>query len=160
MRKSLICLFLWTFTPATATPLPFVCELTSEETSSIKIRLTERTALSLKGELLQDEKVLGVFQSGKPKPGKAPWWSFHHNNSSSRGVSVLFKDTEIWNPYRQLPRPEEINRVLFAGLVTSIWSLNRSEKLRYFHKNYALLKAAGGFWSISSLCIGGRIEKG
>ena len=36
--------------PAGGVPLPLVCELTSEEVSSIKVVLTERTAVSLKGE--------------------------------------------------------------------------------------------------------------
>ena len=37
-----------------AEPLPLVCELTSEEVPSIKVLLTERTYVSLKGVLVQD----------------------------------------------------------------------------------------------------------
>ena len=46
--------------PANAVTLPMVCELTSEEVPSIKVLLTERTAVSLKGQLLQGSKTLGT----------------------------------------------------------------------------------------------------
>ena len=49
----LLILLLLAALPAAAVPLPLVCELTSEEVPSIKVLLTERTAVSLKGELLQ-----------------------------------------------------------------------------------------------------------
>ena len=159
-RKTLIPCLLWAAAPATAIPLPLVCELTSEESSAVKIRLTERTTVSLKGELIQNEKRLGVFQSGKPKRGKDPWWSFQQDNHSSTGISVFFKDTELWNPYRRLPRPQDSNRVLFAGLGPALWNWTAAQKGRIFQDNSDLLKAAGGLWSISSQCVGGRIVNG
>ena len=159
-RKTLIPYLLWAATPATAIPLPLVCELTSEESSAVKIRLTERTTVSLKGELIQNEKRLGIFQSGKPKRGKDPWWSFQQDNHSSTGISVFFKDTELWNPYRRLPRPQDSNRVLFAGLGPALWNWTAAQKGRIFQDNSDLLKAAGGLWSISSQCVGGRIVDG
>ena len=159
-RKTLIPCLLWAAAPATAIPLPLVCELTSEESSAVKIRLTERTTVSLKGELIQNEKRLGVFQSGKPKRGKDPWWSFQQDNHSSTGISVFFKDTELWNPYRRLPRPQDSNRVLFAGLGPALWDWTAAQKGRVFQGNSDLLKAAGGLWSISSQCVGGRIVDG
>ena len=160
MKKLLIFTLLLTVTPATAVPLPVVCEITSEETPSIRVRLTERTPRSLKGELLQNGRGLGIFQSGKPKPGKDPWWSFQHQKSIARGVSVLFQDTEAWNPYRQKPRPQDTNRVMFAGLANALWNLRTPDDSSVFRGNRELLRAAAGFWSISSRCIGGRIVDG
>ena len=159
-RKILISCFLSAATPATAIPLPLVCELTSEESSAVKIRLTERTTGSLKGELIQNDKRLGVFQSGKPKRGKDPWWSFQQDNQSSTGITVFFKDTELWNPYRRLPLPQDSNRVLFAGLGPALWNWTSAQKRHVFRGNSDLLKAAGGLWSISSQCVGGRIVDG
>ena len=159
-RKTLIPCLLWAAAPATAIPLPLVCELTSEESSAVKIRLTERTTVSLKGELIQNDKRLGVFQSGKPKRGKDPWWSFQQDNHSSTGISVFFKDTELWNPYRRSPRPQDSNRVLFAGLGPALWNWTETQKRHVFRDNSDLLKAAGGLWSISSQCVGGRIVDG
>ena len=158
--KILITCLLWAATPATAIPLPLVCELTSEESSAVRIRLTERTTGSLKGELIQNDKRLGVFQSGKPKRGKDPWWSFQQDNHSSKGISVFFKDTELWNPYRRLPRPQDSNRVPFAGLGPALWNWTAAQKRPFFRDNSDLLKAAGGLWSISSQCVGGRIVDG
>ena len=158
--KILITCLLWAATPAAAIPLHMVCELTSEESPSIKIRLTERTTGSLKGELIQNDSALGIFQSGKPKPGKDPWWSFQQDKHSSKGISVFFKGTELWNPYRRLPRPQDSNRVLFAGLGPALWNWTAAQKRHVFRDNSDLLKAAGGLWSISSQCVGGRIVDG
>ena len=156
----LISCLIWAAAPAAAIPLPLVCELTSEEISTVKIRLTERTTGSLRGELIQNDKTLGVFQSGKPKRGKDPWWSFQQDNQSSKGISVFFKDTELWNPFRRFPRPQDSNRVLFAGLGPALWNWTAAQKGRVFQGNSDLLKAAGGLWSISSQCVGGRIVDG
>ena len=51
--------------PVAATPLPLVCELTSEKVPYIKVRLTEQTAYSLDGELFLKGKSLGTFQTGQ-----------------------------------------------------------------------------------------------
>ena len=59
-------LLLVTALPASAVPLPLVCELTSEEIPSIKVLLTERTSVSLKGELLQGSKALGTSRQVNP----------------------------------------------------------------------------------------------
>ena len=160
MKKLLILTLLSTLTPAATAPLPVVCELTSEKRSSVRIRLSERTARSLKGELLQNNRVLGIFQSGKPKPGKDPWWSFQYRRSIVRGISVLFENTEIWNPYQPKPRPQDTNRVLFVGLANSLWNLRSPDDQSVFRVNRDLLRAAAGFWSISSRCMGGRIIDG
>lgn len=156
----LVLCLVWAVAPAAAIPLPLVCELTSEESPSIKIRLTERTTGSLKGVLIQNDRALGVFQSGKPKPGKDPWWSFHQDNNSSKGISVFFKDTKVWNPHRRLPRSQDTNRVLFAGLAPALWNWTTNRKRGVFQDKSDVLKAAGGIWSISSQCVGGRIVDG
>ena len=158
--KLLIPYLAWAVAPAAAIPLPLVCELTSEESASVRIRLTERTTGSLNGELIQNDRVLGVFQSGKPTRGQDPWWSFQQNKKSSKGISVFFKGTELWNPHRRLPKPQDSNRVLFAGLAAALWNWTTNQKQGVFRDNSDLLKAAGGLWSISSQCVGGRIVDG
>ena len=157
--KFLISLLL-TALPAAAVPLPFVCELTSEEVPSVKVLLTERTAVSLKGELLQGSKTLGTFQTGQSNGYGSVWWSFHDRYDKGDGTSVLFKDDQHWNPHRRLPRPSETNRVLFVGFASDLWSWNTPEEPGAFRRNRDLLKAAAGFWTISDRCLGGRIERG
>ena len=157
--KFLISLLL-TALPAAAVPLPFVCELTSEEVPSVKVLLTERTAVSLKGELLQGRKNLGTFQTGQSNGYGSVWWSFHDRYDKGDGTSVLFKDDQHWNPHRRLPRPSETNRVLFVGFASDLWSWNTPEEPGAFRRNRDLLKAAAGFWTISDRCLGGRSERG
>ena len=157
--KFLISLLL-TALPAAAVPLPFVCELTSEEVPSVKVLLTERTAVSLKGELLQGRKNLGTFQTGQSNGYGSVWWSFHDRYDKGDGTSVLFKDDQHWNPHRRIPRPSETNRVLFVGFAYDLWYWNTPEAPVAFRRNRDLLKAAAGFWTISDRCLGGRIERG
>ena len=157
--KFLISLLLMAL-PAAAVPLPFVCELTSEEVPSVKVLLTERTAVSLKGEVLQGRKNLGTFQTGQSNGYGSVWWSFHDRYDKGDGTSVLFKDDQHWNPHRRLPRPSETNRVLFVGFASDLWSWNTPEEPGAFRRNRELLKAAAGFWTISDRCLGGRIERG
>ena len=157
--RELVILLLTTH-PVAAVPLPLVCELTSEEVPSIKVLLTERTAVSLKGELLQENKTLGTFQTGQSNGYGSVWWSFHDPHDKSDGTSVLFKDDQHWNPHRRLPRPSETNRVLFVGFASDLWSWNTPEEPGAFRRNRDLLKAAAGFWTISDRCLGGRIERG
>ena len=157
--KFLISLLL-TALPAAAVPLPFVCELTSEEVPSVKVLLTERTAVSLKGELLQGSKTLGTFQTGQSNGYGSVWWSFHDQFGKGDGTSVLFKDDQHWNPHRRIPRPSETNRVLFVGFAYDLWYWNTPEAPVAFRRNRDLLKAAAGFWTISDRCLGGRIERG
>ena len=153
-------LLLATTRPAAAVPLPLVCELTSEEVPSIKVLLTERTAVSLKGELLHRSKTLGTFQTGQSNRYRSVWWSFHDQHDKSDGTSVLFKDDQHWNPHRRMPRPSETNRVLFVGFASKLWYWNAPEAPGVFRGNRDLLKAAAGFWTISARCLGGRIMRG
>ena len=147
-------------TPAHAVPLPLVCELTSEEVPSIKVVLTERTAVSLKGELLQGSETLGTFQTGQSNGYGSVWWSFHDQHDQSDGTSVLFKDDQHWNPHRRIPRPSETNRVLFVGFASDLWYWNNPKAPGVFRGNRDLLKAAAVFLTISERCLGGRILRG
>ena len=158
MRALLILLL--TTHPVAAVPLPLVCELTSEEVPSIKVLLTDRTALSLKGELLQGSRPLGTFQTGQSNGYGSVWWSFHDQHDKSDGTSVLFKDDQHWNPHRRIPRPSETNRVLFVGFASDLWYWKNPEAPGVFRGNRDFLKAAAGFWSISLQCLGGRILRG
>ena len=146
--------------PALAVPLPLTCELTSEHDAAIQIRLTERTAFSLKGVLIQHNKPLGTFQTGQSRGNGNVWWSFQDQHGKADGVSVLFKDDQHWNPYRPIPKPSETNRVLFVGWAADLWSWNSPDQPGVFRGNRDLLRAAAGFWSISDQCLGGRMMRG
>ena len=146
--------------PATAVPLPVDCILRSEEVSDVKVILKERTAVSLKGELIQNGQTLGTFQTGQTKGYVDVWWSFNDQHDSGKGMSVLFKDDQHWNPYRRLPRPSETNRLIFVGLASELWYWDNPKDPGIFRSNRDLLLAAAGFWSISESCLGGRIMKG
>ena len=158
--KTLLTALLFLTIPATAAPLPMICELTSEEVPEIKVRLTERTAISLRGELLQNGVHLGTFQTGQAKGYGSVWWSFHDSYDKVKGISVLFKDNQHWNPHRRIPRPSETNRVLFVGFDTDLWNWSNTQRPGVFRGNRNLIKAAAGFWSISNQCLGGRMMRG
>ena len=153
-------LLLVTAIPANAVPLPLVCEITSEEVPTIKVLLTERTAVSLKGELLQGSKTLGTFQTGQSNGYGSVWWSFHDQHDKSNGTSVLFKDAQHWNPHRRIFSPSETNRVLFVGFASGLWHWNNPKEPGANRGDRDLLKAAAAFWSISERCLGGRILRG
>ena len=144
----------------TAIPLPMICRLQSEESPGIEVLLNEHTALSLRGELIQDGQRLGTFQTGQTKGYVEVWWSFNDRHESSKGISVLFKDAQHWNPLRRQPRPSETNRMLFVGLASKLWSWSHPDQPGIFRGNRDLLNAAAGFWAISDSCLGGRIMKG
>ena len=158
--KTLLISLLFITIPAAAAPLPMTCELTSEEVPEIKVRLTERTAVSLRGELLQNGVRLGIFQTGQSKGYGPVWWSFHDAHDAGKGISVLFKDNQHWNPNRRTPRPSETNRVLFIGFDTDLWNWSNTQKPGIFRANRDLIKAAAGFWTISNQCLGGRMKRG
>ena len=143
-----------------AEPLPLMCELASEEVPGIQIRLVERTPVSLRGELYQNNKSLGVFQTGQTKGYSGAWWSFDDRKTYVRGQAVLFKNDLIWNPHRNDPQPSTTNRVLFVGLGSSLWFWKDSDAQSQYRKNRHLLRAVAGFWSISERCLGGRMMRG
>ena len=139
--------------PASAVPLPLVCELTSEENPAFVIRLETRTRTALRGALTHEGKTLGTMATSRPNSFRQSIWSFQSGDVAHSGTAVLFADEKVWNPYRRLPKPQETNRVLFVGLDNAL----RSWKPQEFSVNRELLRAAAGFWEISSSCLGGRI---
>ncbi len=146
-------------TPGLAEQLPLVCEITSEEVPNIQIRLVERTPVSLRGELYQKNKSLGIFQTGQTKGYGDAWWSFDDGSNYVRGNAVLFQDDLIWNPFRSFPQPSTTNRVLFVGLGSGFWFWSQAEVSSQYRSNRDLMKAVSGFWLISEQCLGGRMVR-
>ena len=146
--------------PVSAEQLPLVCQITSEEAPNIQIRLVERTPVSLRGELYQNNGSLGIFQTGQTKGYGDAWWSFDDGSDYVRGKAVLFKDDLIWNPHQSLPQPSTTNRVLFVGLGSGLWFWNQSDGSSQYRTNRDLMKAVSGFWLISEQCLGGRMVRG
>ncbi len=142
--------------PTSAGPLPLVCEVTSEEVPTISIRLEERTPTALRGTLIQAEKRLGVFMSSKPKQYRQTTWSFFTQDAANSGTALLFENDLVWNPYKRVPKPKDVNRVIFVGLDNALFFWRTEE----FAPNRELLKAAAGFWTISAQCLGGRVVRG
>ena len=141
--------------PASAVPLPVVCELTSEEDPAFVIRLDKRTNTALQGVLTHGNKTLGSMSSSKPNSDRQSIWSFQSGEIAHSGTAVLFADEKVWNPHKRLPKPHETNRVLFVGLDNAL----RFFRTQEFSSSRQLLKAAAGFWEISSTCLGGRIMR-
>ena len=142
--------------PASAVPLPFLCEVTSEKVPPMSIRLEKRTPTGLRGVLIQDEKRLGIFMSSKPKQYRQTTWSFFTQDAVNSGTALLFENDLVWNPHKQVPKPQDVNRVIFVGLDNALLFWRTKE----FAPNRELLKAAAGFWTISAQCLGGRIVRG
>ena len=141
--------------PAYAVPLPMVCELTSEEDPAFVIRLDKRTHTALRGAVTHEGKTLGTMATSRPNSFRQSIWSFQSGDVAHSGTAVLFADEQVWNPYRRLPKPQETNRVLFVGLDSAL----RFWRTKEFSSSRQLLKAAAGFWEISSTCLGGRIMR-
>ena len=153
MRALLLLLVL--ASPASAVPLPLVCDLTSEEDPAFVIRLNKRTRTALRGVLTHQRKTLGTMASSKPNQLRQSIWSFQSGDITHSGTAVLFADDKVWNPFKRLPKPHETNRVLFVGLDNAL----RLFRTQEFSSSRQLLKAAAGFWEISSTCLGGRIKR-
>ena len=142
--------------PGLMTPLPMVCEVLSEEVPTISIRLEKRLTTALRGALIQGDQRLGVFMSSKPKQYRQTTWSFFNEDAAHSGTALLFEDDRVWNPHKRVPKTKDVNRVIFVGLDEALFFWRTEE----FAPNRELLKAAAGFWKISSTCLGGRIMKG
>ncbi len=127
MRALLLLLVL--ASPASAVPLPLVCDLTSEEDPAFVIRLNKRTRTALRGVLTHQRKTLGTMSSSKPNQLRQSIWSFQSGDITHSGTAVLFADDKVWNPFKRLPKPQETNRVLFVGLDNAL----RSWKPKSFH---------------------------
>ena len=149
-----VCLFV--VSPVLASPLPMTCEVISEENPAISIRLEKRTPTALRGALVQNDKPLGVFMSSNTKQYRQTTWSFFTKDAANSGTALLFENNILWSPYKPAPKPMDVNRVIFVGLDQALLFWRTQE----FAPNRELLKAAAGFWQISSTCLGGRVVKG
>ena len=154
--RALLLLLVFT-SPASAVPLPLVCELTSEEDPAFVIRLDKRTHTALRGVLTHQRKTLGIMSSSKPNHLRQSIWSFQSGDITHSGTAVLFADNKVWNPFKHLPKPQETNRVLFVGLDNALRSWKPRHQGGSFNRE--LRRAAAGFWEISSSCLGGRIMR-
>ena len=82
--------------PASAVPLPLVCELTSEENSAFVIRLETRTRTALRGALTHEGKTLGTMATSRPNSFLQSIWSFQSGDVAHSGTAVLFTDEKVW----------------------------------------------------------------
>ncbi len=129
---------------------PIECTLLSEEVHNISIHLSRRTSNSLEGDLKKDNFVIGKFNTSKPKANKPAMWSFLNKNKKFEGEIILFQNNDIWHPFQNKIKSENVNRVLFSGLASS---------LNLISKDGDLLEASSGFFNIGQGCYGGRIKK-
>ena len=129
---------------------PINCILVSEEVPSISIVLSERRSNALRGTILNEKNIRGIFYTHKPTQTKPSSWSFENENTKFSGEAILLKGHEIWHPYQTKIKSHEVNKVLFSGL---------SSKLSRVTNERDLLKATSGFFKIGSGCYGGRINK-
>ena len=129
---------------------PINCVLISEDVPSITIVLSERRKNSLKGKIFNDKKIKGIFYTRKPNKEKSASWSFESSNINFSGEIILFKNQELWHPYQNKIKANEVNRALFSNL---------SLKLSKITNDIHLLKGASGFFKIGSQCNGGKIKK-
>ena len=130
-ERALLLLLLVLASPASAVPLPLVCDLTSEEDPAFVIQ--------------------------KPNHLRQSIWSLQSGDITHSGTAVLFADDKVWNPFKHLPKPQETNRVLFVGLDNALrsWRPRHQE----FSFNRELPRATAAFWEISSSCLGGRLMR-
>ena len=129
---------------------PIDCTLVSEEVHNISINLSRRTINSLEGELKKGKSVIGKFSTSKPKTTKPAMWSFLRDDQKFEGEIILFQNNNIWHPFQNKIKSENVNRVLFSGL---------SYSLNLISTDRDLLEASYGFFNIGSGCYGGRIKK-
>jgi len=129
---------------------PIDCTLISESDHNIIINLSKRRNDSLEGQLKKGKSVIGTFFTSKPRENKPAIWSFLKNDNKFEGEIILFKNNDLWHPFQNKIKSENVNRVLFSGLAYSINSII---------KDSDLLKASSGFFNIGEGCYGGRLKK-
>ena len=129
---------------------PINCVLISEDVPSVTIVLSERWENSLKGKIFKDKKIKGIFYTRKPNKEKSANWSFESANIKFNGEIILFKNNELWHPYQNKIKANQVNRALF---------LNLPMKLSKITNDIDLLKGTSGFFKIGNQCNGGKINK-
>ena len=129
---------------------PINCTLISEQDNNVSINLSKRRSDSLQGQLKKGNFVIGKFYTSKPKENKPPIWRILVNKIKFEGEIILFKDNDLWHPFQNEIKSENVNRVLFSGLAYSLNSISKDREL---------LKASSGFFNIGRGCYGGKIKK-
>ena len=129
---------------------PIDCTLISAEDDNIIIHLSKRRKDSLEGKFKEGKSVIGTFLTSKPKVNKPAMWSFIKNDQKFEGEIILFKNNDLWHPFQNKIKSENVNRVLFSGLAYSLNSILKDKDL---------LKASSDFFNIGKGCHGGRIKK-
>ena len=129
---------------------PINCVLISEDVPIITIVLSERRKNSLKGKIFSDKKIKGIFYTRKPNKENSASWSFESSDINFNGEIILFKDQELWHPYQNKIKANQVNRALFSNL---------SLKLSKITNDIDLLKGSSGFFKIGNQCNGGKINK-
>jgi len=129
---------------------PIDCTLISEVDQNIIINLSKRRNDSLEGQLKKGKSVIGTFNTSKPNIKKTAMWSFTKNDNKFEGEIILFKNNQLWHPFQNKIKSENVNKVLFSGLAYS---------LNLISKDRDLLKASAGFFNIGPGCYGGKIKR-
>ena len=134
---------------ASAAILKKVCVLTSEEKSSVSIRIDGQDAFGYQGGLYYKGKRVAPFSTGQANGYGTVWWSIQKRKSKIESAEVnqvlFFKGTQLYNPLRSSPPAKEINRLIFVGLGASLYYSPQKE-------NKDLLQAGEGFWKMSNEC--------
>ena len=129
---------------------PINCVLISEDVPSITIVLSERREDSLKGKILNDKKIKGIFYTRNPNNENSASWTFESSNMKFTGEIILFKDEELWHRYQNKIKANQINRVFFSNL---------SLKLSKITNDIDLLRGTSSFFKIGNNCNGGKINR-
>ena len=126
------------------------CVLISEDVPSITIVLSERRENYLKGKILNDKKIKGIFYTRKPSKKNSANWRFESVNNNFKGEILLFKDQQPWHRYQNKIKANQVNRALFSNL---------SFQLSKITNDVDLIKGTSGFFKIGNQCNGGKINK-
>lgn len=139
--------------PANAIPFSHICLLESADEPSIKIEVTGRTAVSIKGNFIKGKKKLAVFQGGQSNGYGDFWWIINDQYNQSSGTSILFSGNDYLNRFNdQSHLALGFDRVLFVGLSAGLWYWNRPEASGFLRDEEELLKAGDGLWNIIRDC--------
>ena len=142
---------------ARAEYLKRVCELKSEEKSSVVIKINRQEAFGYQGDLYYKGKHVAPFSTGQANGYGTVWWSTNSGGDSRElaGINrvVFFSGAHLFNPLRSVPPAEGIDRMLFVGLGSDLYYSP--------HKgSQDLLQAGEGMWRISKGCAGVKFRRG
>ena len=142
---------------AYAERLKQICELKSEEKSSVGIRIERQEGYGYQGGLFYKGKRVASFQTGQANGYGSVWWRLGAggNEKGSGGTNriLFFKGSQLYNSMRLVPSAKEIDRLVLVGLGAQIYYTQ-------WRSNRDLLQAGAGFWRISNGCSGVRFTYG